>query len=180
MVKHSKIALVSVMMSLLSVYVPVLRAEDYIARAGDVLQYALPATAVGLIIAHDDGDGAIQFASSAALTVAVTYALKFGINARRPNGGNHSFPSGHTSISFSAAEFMRNRYGIEYGAPAYALASFVGYSRVESDNHYIRDVVAGAGIGALSSLLFTTPYEDWNVSVNGDAKSIGVRLGHQF
>ncbi len=33
--------------------------------------------------------------------------------------------------------------------PAYAAASFVAYSRVESREHYPHDVVAGAGIGIL-------------------------------
>ena len=42
---------------------------------------------------------------------------KYSLDERRPNGGKESFPSGHTSISFSAAEFMRKGYGWEYGVP---------------------------------------------------------------
>ena len=33
------------------------------------------------------------------------------------------------------------------GVPAYALASFVGLSRVNDNKHYIHDVLAGATIG---------------------------------
>ncbi len=40
------------------------------------------------------------------------------------------------SISFASAEFVRNRYGWRYGLPAYVLASFVAYSRVEANQHY--------------------------------------------
>jgi membrane-associated phospholipid phosphatase len=153
-----------------------LAAEDNIQVAGDVLQVALPATAAGLTLGHRDGQGALQLGKSLAVTLGVTYALKYSIDAKRPNGGGQSFPSAHTSISFSAAEFMRKRYGWEYGVPAHAAASFVAYSRVESRQYNPQDVVAGAGIGILSSYIFTKPYKGWHVNVAGDTKSFGVRL----
>jgi len=53
------------------------------------------------------------------------------------------------------------RYGWAYSAPAYALAAFTGYSRVESDHPYWRDVAAGAGIGILSSRPFTYHMKRW-------------------
>jgi membrane-associated phospholipid phosphatase len=155
-------------------------AADSIQTAGDILQFVLPGTAAGLTLAYRDGQGALQLGESLAVTMGVTYALKYGVDERRPNGGSQSFPSGHTSISFSAAEFMRKRYGWEYGVPAYALASFVAYSRVESREHYAHDVIAGAGIGILSSYIFTRPYKGWNLSVEGDTKGFGFRLSRQF
>ena len=157
-----------------------LAAADSIQTAGDVLQFVLPATAAGLTLGHREGQGALQLGESLAVTLGVTYALKYSIDAKRPNGGGQSFPSGHTSISFSSAEFMRKRYGWEYGVPAYAAASFVAYSRVESHQHHPQDVVAGAGIGILSSYIFTKPYKGWHVSVEGDTKSFGVRLARSF
>ena len=157
-----------------------LAASDSIRSTGDILQYVLPATAIGLTIGHKDGDGALQFGESFATTLGVTYTLKYTINAQRPNGGDQSFPSGHTSTSFASAEFMRKRYGWEYGVPAYVAASFVAYSRVESDQHYTRDVVAGAAIGILSSYLFTKPYDGWQVGLEGDLKGLGIRLSRTF
>ena len=157
-----------------------LSAADGIQTAGDVLQFVLPATAGGLTLGYRDGQGALQFGESLAVTLGATYALKYSIDERRPNGGSQSFPSGHTSISFSAAEFMRKRYDWEYGVPAYAAASFVAYSRVESREHHPRDVVAGAGIGILSSYIFTKPYKGWNASVEGDTKSFALRLSRRF
>ena len=157
-----------------------LAAADNIQTAGDVLLFVLPATAGGLTLGHRDGWGALQLGESLGVTLGVTYALKYSIEAKRPNGGSESFPSGHTSISFSAAEFMRKRYGWEYGVPAYAAASFVAYSRVESRQHRPQDVVAGAGIGILSSYIFTKPYKGWRVSVEGDSQSFGVRLARSF
>src|SRR5258707_5961549 len=138
-------------------------ANDNIATAGDILQFVLPATAAGLTLAYRDWQGSLEFAESAGVTLGVTYGLKYAVNERRPNGGNQSFPSAHTSISFSAAEVMRKRYGWEYGVPAYAAASFVAYSRVEAGAHHPQDVIAGAGIGIVSSYIFTRPYKGWKV-----------------
>jgi membrane-associated phospholipid phosphatase len=157
-----------------------LAAADGIQTAGDILQFVLPATAGGLTLGYRDGRGAWQLGESLAVTLGVTYALKYSVNESRPNGGGQSFPSAHTSISFSAAEFMRKRYGWEYGVPAYAAAAFVAYSRVESRDHHPQDVVVGGGIGILSSYIFTRPYKGWNVSLDGDSKSFFVQLGRGF
>jgi membrane-associated phospholipid phosphatase len=151
-------------------------AADDIASAGDVLQYVLPATAAGLTLLKKDGKGALEFGESAALTLGVTYGLKYAVDEKRPNGGSHSFPSAHASISFSSAEFMRKRYGWEYGIPAYAAASFVAYSRVEARAHHRQDVVAGAAIGIVSSYIFTRPYHGWRVEAYGDGRYYGIQL----
>jgi membrane-associated phospholipid phosphatase len=150
------------------------RASDAIETAGDVLQVVLPATAYVTTAVHKDGEGALAYTKAAALTLGVTYTLKYTVDEERPNGGAHSFPSGHTSISFSAAEFLRKRYGWEYGLPAYAAAAFVGYSRVEADEHWWWDVVAGAAIGMGSSYLFTEPYHGWKAAATGDARHVGL------
>ncbi|MBU0512176.1 MAG: phosphatase PAP2 family protein [Chloroflexi bacterium] len=155
-------------------------AEADIQTAGEVLTYFLQATAAALTLGHKDGPGALQLVESAGVTFGVTLALKYSIHAERPNGGEQSFPSGHTSVSFSAAEFMRKRYGWVYGVPAYAAASFVAYSRVESRQHYSQDVLAGAGIGILTSYLFTKPYKGWRVSMEGSQKSFGIKLARKF
>jgi len=155
-------------------------AASGVETAGDILQFALPVTAGCLTLAHRDGEGAAQLGKSILLSVGVTYALKYTIDAPRPDHGGESMPSGHTSISFTGAEFMRKRYGWEYGVPAYAAASFVAYSRVEAGRHHPRDVLAGAGIGILSSYIFTKPYKGWSLSIEGDTKSFGVRMSRQF
>jgi membrane-associated phospholipid phosphatase len=152
------------------------RAAGSVEVAGDVLQYLLPGAGAALTLGHKDHWGALQLVGSAATTLGVTYGLKYTFDARRPNGKGLGFPSRHTSLSFSAAEFMRKRYGLEYGIPAYALASFVAYSRVESDNHFAHDVIAGAAIGILSSYIFTRPYKGWNIQVGNGGGFYGVKL----
>jgi membrane-associated phospholipid phosphatase len=133
-------------------------ASDDIELAGDVIQILLPATAGGLTLYKNDREGLIQFSESFLTTLGATYTLKLTVDKKRPNGGSQSFPSGHTSAAFSGASFLQRRYGWKYGLPAYLSASFVGWSRIESDNHYVEDVLAGAAIGVLSTYLFTDPY----------------------
>jgi membrane-associated phospholipid phosphatase len=177
-----------------------IQASNSIQTAGDILQFALPITAGALTLAYPgtegngkvegflghaeeklgigyrDTQGTVQFLESVGLTVGSTYILKYAVNETRPNGGNQGFPSGHSSISFSAAEFMRKRYGWAYGIPAYGLASFVAYSRVEAREHYPHDVIAGAAIGIASSYIFTRPYKGWHVQAEVGYRYYGLRL----
>ena len=156
------------------------RAGDTIQQAGDVLQLALPAAAVGTTIGHVDSPGTLQFGESAALTLGVTYVLKNAVDETRPNGGSESFPSGHTSISFCPAEFMRKRYGWEYGIPAYAAGTFVAYRRVEANEHYPDDVIAGAAIGVASRFIFTRPYKGWTVKAEARGRFPGLALNQTW
>ncbi len=131
--------------------------------AGDVATGLVSAAAVVVPLLLSDREGLVQLIEAAAVDAAVTVALKYTIKERRPDGeDNHSFPSAHTSGAFTAAEFLRGRYGWEYGLPAYGVASFVAFSRVAAHKHYVADVLAGAAIGIGCSYLFTSP----NLKVN--------------
>ncbi len=66
---------------------------------------------------------------------------------RSPNGEWGTFPSGHTSSSFTFASVMHEAYGPWVGAPLYALSALVGYERLESGEHYLSDVIMGAVMG---------------------------------
>jgi membrane-associated phospholipid phosphatase len=151
-------------------------AGDTLETSGDVMAALLPATAGITTLALRDYDGSIQLIKSSALSLGTALVLKYAIDERRPNGEDYSFPSAHGAISFSSAEFIRKRYGWEYGLPAYAVATFVGYSRIESKQHYFHDVLAGAAIGIGSSYLFTTPYGTVNVAGEAGQGYYGVRL----
>jgi len=155
--------------------------SDAVSTAGDAALVAVAAAAGGMTLWQKDWDGAIQLAESAALDLAVTYGLKYAVKERRPNDeDNQSFPSAHASISFASAEYLRKRYGWEYGLPAYGVASFVAYSRVESKAHFVHDVLAGAAIGVASSYLFTTPYRDLNLAADISPGYLGVKLSRAW
>jgi len=111
-----------------------------------------------------DVTGRLQLLESGALTGATTLVLKAAVDKKRPNGHAHSFPSGHTSDAAFGAAFVMRRYGWVYGVPAFALTGFVGWSRVESGEHFSEDVIAGAAIGIVSSLIFTRSYHGVEVA----------------
>ena len=156
------------------------RFNDRIELAGNVLVFALPIAATGLTVGLQDGQGTLELGESAALAMGTTFALKYAINKTRPNGQNHSFPSGHATITFTSAEFMRKRYRWEYGLPAYALATFVAYSRVKAGQHYTMDVIGGAAIGTVSSYLVTHPYKGWTIQPEAGYSYFGIRLNHSW
>ena len=143
-------------------------------KIGDVGEVALPAAAAALALAHHDGKGIRELALASATTLGVVFTLKPIINRRRPNGGNHSFPSGHTASAFMGAAFLQVRYGWAYGLPAYAAAAFVGYSRVHAKEHWTTDVVAGAALGIASNLAFTRRYHRVQLTPTAVPGGVGV------
>lgn len=128
---------------------------------GDVLVITMPALALGsTYIWKDNANGAFQFSKVLASTLALSYALKFAIHKPRPNGeNNNSFPSAHTSVAFASAGFIHKRYGWKFGVPAYLLASYVGFSRIEAKKHDGWDVFVGALIGVGMGYVFTKTYQ---------------------
>jgi membrane-associated phospholipid phosphatase len=139
---------------------------DAIRRAGDIGAVLLPVGAATGALIIKDHKGLEQLAWAYGSTMAVVFVLKPLVNRTRPDGGSQSFPSGHSASAFAGAGFLQMRYGWKLGAPAYALAAFVGYSRVESKRHYTSDVVAGAALGIGANLIFTRPREHVAVSLD--------------
>lgn len=87
---------------------------------------------------------------SITVTQIITQTLKLSTQRMRPNfSDNYSFPSGHTSSTFAMAASLNGIYGWQAGIPAYVLASIVGFQRINSNAHYLSDVLSGALIGTL-------------------------------
>lgn len=66
---------------------------------------------------------------------------------RAPNGEWGTFPSGHTSSTFTLASVMHDAYGPLVGVPLYGLGVLVAMSRLEDGEHYFSDVVMGGVMG---------------------------------
>ncbi len=64
-------------------------------------------------------------------------------------GGNSSFPSGHTALAFAtAAVFTRESDNDPWvGVPAYLVAGGVGFSRLYVEKHWLSDVLFAAVLG---------------------------------
>lgn len=166
-----------ILLSLLSISItprvhaaaPLTDRQEDAGEVGSTLQYAVPLTALALTyvlhttrdtdrfslssedLLHLNGSPRHDLLLAIGRSAALTEALKFAVNEKRPNGGDHSFPSGHTSFAFSGAEFIRKEYGWQWGIPAYLAAGYVGWSRVEANAHHTHDVLAGAAIGILAN-----------------------------
>lgn len=142
-----------------------LHAGDFVETSGTAMTVALPIIAGGLTLRHDDAEGRKQLSEAMAVTLGTAFGLKYSVDATRPNGEKHSFPSAHTAVSFAAADFIGRRYGWNYGVPACLAAGYVGYSRVEAKEHHRYDVLAGAAIGVLGNVLFTSRFNDGDTKI---------------
>ena len=158
-----------------------LNAADTEETAGSVLRVLIPAVAYGTTFNLDDKEGRNQFYKSFFTNIAVTWTLKQTISKTRPNGeDDDSCPSGHTSMAFQGAAFIPTRYGWKYAVPAYIGSVFVAWSRVESDNHSTIDVVSGAAVGIVSSMIFTRPYNGFIVTPVAYGGFYGVGITKNF
>jgi membrane-associated phospholipid phosphatase len=134
----------------------------YKTKVDNYLQFS-PALAVyGLNIVGIKGknnlrDRTIIYALSTIISTAIATPIKHITSIARPDGSAYnSFPSGHTTTAFAAAEFLRQEYkdlSPWYGIAGYAVAATTGALRVYNNRHWVSDVVAGAGFGILSTKL---------------------------
>ncbi len=147
---------------------------------GDIMQIALPVSALASTFVVDDPEGRAQFGKSFATGFATVHAGKFGFEKMRPNRSNTaSFPSGHTFSAFSGAAYLGRRYQNPWlTIPAYTAAVLTGASRVNADKHFVDDVTAGASIALLANFLFVNPIDPElsiaPTTLGGDG--VGVRL----
>jgi membrane-associated phospholipid phosphatase len=138
----------------------------------------LPTAGGAYALYRRDRQGLLQLGVSVAGAYGVSLLLKQVVREQRPDhSGWDAFPSDSTAISFAAASAIQVRYGWDYGLPSYAVAAFVGYSRVEADRHNWGDVAAGALIGWAAGQLLTDPYEESPaMQVFADSKGGAVSL----
>lgn len=139
-----------------------------IRTSGDVLVFITPAACLATTLALQDWQGLKQGALAGVSTLGVTYALKYLVKKERPDrSDHHSFPSMHTSVSFTGAAFIQRRYGWKWGVPAYLVSTYVGWSRVYGKKHDWWDVAAGAALGLGSAYIFTRPFaQKHNLSIS--------------
>lgn len=111
--------------------------------------------AIGLKGKYKPKKQLLLYALGNVTAAAVVQPMKRIIGRARPNKSDfHSFPSGHTSTAFVAAEFLHQEYG--HFSPwisiaGYATAAATGYLRMYNNEHWLGDVLAGAAIGMAST-----------------------------
>jgi hypothetical protein len=126
----------------------------------DFSQYTPLVTALSLDLIGVTGknnfkDKAIIASTSYLIMGIAVNSLKKITRVERPDGsGFNSFPSGHTATAFMGAELLYQEYkekSFWYGISGYVVASGTGTFRMYNNRHWLTDVVAGAGIGILST-----------------------------
>jgi membrane-associated phospholipid phosphatase len=131
-------------------------------KADDLLQFSPAVMVYGLNIAGVKGknnvvDQTLIYLMSNLILNGTVQTLKNNTNVQRPDLSDYrSFPSGHTAEAFASAEFLREEYKDKYpwiGYVGYGMAITTGYLRMYHQQHWIGDVVSGAGIGILSTRL---------------------------
>ena len=131
---------------------------DQVARwASDATGPLLAAGEISLFFSGPEGERkAWQGFKALVVTGTVTELLKRTVREQRPNREDRkSFPSGHTSLAFAMATLWAEEEP-KYQGWAYGAASVIGWSRVQLDEHYWWDVVAGAALGHFIAKGFAT------------------------
>ena len=128
----------------------------------DYLQYA-PAVAVyGLKLSgvkgrNNLGRATLSYGTSLAIMAILVNSIKYTSKVERPDGSkNNSFPSGHAAMAFTNASFLHKEYGLvnpAYSIGGYSAATITGLGRNLNNRHWVPDILAGAGIGIISTEL---------------------------
>ena len=129
-------------------------------QADNYIQYSPAVTAYTLKFCkmestHNFVDMTILYGLSNLLAGGIAQGTKITVKRERPGStSDRSFPSGHTQTAFVAAEFLHQEYkdqSVWISIGGYGAATFVGIARIYNNKHWVSDVVAGAGIGILST-----------------------------
>jgi membrane-associated phospholipid phosphatase len=133
-------------------------------NVGQGVAIALPLVAGGISLYKDDWNGAGQLVLATGATVGTSFLISRFVKEERPyckgevGCDDHSFPSNTSALAFAPAQYLWNRYGWEYGVPAYAAAGFVGATRVISGEHRVWDVATSGVISWAYNQIITGRY----------------------
>ena len=128
-------------------------AEEYLMWAPSASIYIMDA--VHLKTQHNFKEHLILDATSIIITGGAGYIMRLiSKNISSYNTYHTQFPSGHTANAFRSAEFfhqeLKNRNPVlSYGG--YLVATSVGVLRIYNKDHLLSQVLAGAGLGILST-----------------------------
>lgn len=134
--------------------------DQFHTNIDDYLQFAPAASVYLLNVAGVKGKNnfknrTILLGMSTLIMAGTVFGLKKLTRQLRPDGSAYnSFPSGHTAAGFSGAEFMAQEFRnyspwLKYSG--YLIGTSTGVLRIYNNKHWLADVIAGAGIGILST-----------------------------
>lgn len=122
--------------------------DDYILFVPIIQMYA--ADAFGMKAKNHWFDQTKYLFISNVISQGISGLLKSTITKTRPDGDDHSFPSGHSTLAFTNAAVLQKEFqdaSPVYAYSGYAFAATTGVFRMLNNRHYLSDVLVGAGIG---------------------------------
>ncbi|MEZ5064523.1 MAG: phosphatase PAP2 family protein [bacterium] len=127
-------------------------------------------------IADDPGIRSLgwDLGESLAITGLVVGAIKVGVDRKRPDGGDWSFPSGHSAESFAIVPVLAEHVGWKTGAVGAVAATFVALGRLEDLRHYPSDVLFGAGLGLAVGYAVSRPPATSSLSWSAGPSSLAL------
>ena len=140
--------------------------QKFISKTAPPISIAVPVAMIGVGLLDKNKDltqKGIETGIAFALTVGETYLIKNLVKRPRPyltypdlknlsTEGSYSFPSGHSSTTFSIATSLSLNYPKWYViVPAYLWAGATGFSRMYLNVHYPSDVLVGAALGSVTA-----------------------------
>ncbi len=139
--------------------------DDYVQYFPIVEMYI--ADAVGIKSRNHWFDQTKYLLISNIITAGITHGLKSWVDKTRPNGGAHSFPSGHTTFAFTNATVLCNEFSQTsawFAYSGYAFAVTTGAFRMINNKHWLSDVLVGVGIGILvpTIIYYFEPLKSFN------------------
>lgn len=152
--------------------------QDDIETVGDVLALALPLSAGITSGVKRDWAGLKQWALSWGTSALVVDRMKANVQRQRPSDSStNGYPSGHVASATSGAAYFQTRYGSAWGIPAYGLAAFTAYSRVQADKHFPGDVLAGFSVSVLLNWAYVRKYpDDWRIFPKKTAQGYALQF----
>ena len=124
---------------------------------------------------------AVDVLRAQALSLGVTYALKYIVRRDRPdNTTADSFPSGHTAQTFASAAVLARYFGARGAVPAFGVASYIALSRLNQHRHFLSDVTFGAGIGMAVGWSGTRGRSNWAIAPAVSRSQVGVSVSHVY
>ena len=136
---------------------------EHVENKGDTIGSGYPEVGVGLALLGTGelikdkklaDTGAVSL-EAYVITGIATEGLKVTARRKRPNGGNrNSFPSGHASMTATMAASISEMYDwdLRIAVPLYLTTAFVGASRIQANEHFLSDVIAGITVGTLAGI----------------------------
>jgi membrane-associated phospholipid phosphatase len=116
-----------------------------------------------------------RLATTLALAGATSTLAKLALGRPRPSesldadgyvpfSGQDAMPSGHTTVAFALATALADDIGRTWASVGlYAIATGVGWSRVNDNRHWLSDAAAGAVLGITSAKLVNGHWRIFNL-----------------